>query len=211
MSAIGSFLGSLVRPSRETLWTNLDQFNYVCERGDEREVARLLEDPECRAAINEPDYRDGTTPLQAACSHNHTRIMEMLIEAGADVNVKERNGMTPLHRACQRNDENMIKFLVFKGADVEAKDNNGHTPDQLSHLDVKSFWFETANQRNKETDLFYHLFPALTDTIEEFLETPEAPLETPEVSFEAPQASSSAVSTEHPAAASTRNKECNVQ
>lgn len=198
MSAIGSFLGSLVGPNRETLWTKLDQFNYVCLSGNEEEVAKHLEDQECRDAINQPDYRDGTTPLQAASSRNHTRIMEMLIEAGADVNVKERNGMTPLHRACQRNDENMIKFLVSKGADVNAVDNNGHTPDQLSHLDVKSFWYETANQRNKETDLFYLLFPVLME------ETPEAPLVTPE-------ASSSAVSSEHPAAASARDKECNVQ
>jgi len=193
-SGIFNSMGSLFI-SRETLWTKADDMHHKCFSGDEKKLAEYLKDKECLSAINQPSYHDGTTPLEVAFSRGHTRIMEMLIEAGADVNQKYQNGMTLLHRACQNNNENMIKFLVYSGADVEAVNNDGLTPDRLSHLDVKSFWYEAVNEKNRNIDLFSLLLPTLWETPTE----------------ESPIAASSAT----PAASSARpeghNHHCNMQ
>ena len=58
--------------------------------GDERLVAELL-----RRFAN-PDSYDpvkGRTALQAACKHKHPRVVKMLIQAGADVELIMSDGI----------------------------------------------------------------------------------------------------------------------
>lgn len=139
-----------------------------CFSGNESQLATLLEDPSYRKAINDVGVglHDNVTPLEAAFSKGRTRIMEMLIEAGANVNQKGRAGMTLLHRACQKNDVEMIKFLVSQGADIKATNNEGLTPDQLSspELNVKQFWCETWNANTQKSTLFQTMFARLLIT-----------------------------------------------
>ena len=56
-------------------------------------------------------------------------VIQALVDAGADVDVKNDDGDTPLHRASLLN-ENLavIQALMDAGADVHAKDNHGSTP-----------------------------------------------------------------------------------
>jgi cytohesin len=77
------------------------------------------------------------TPLHEAASWGHMEIAELLIDNGADVNVKSGFGHTPLHWAAgnwaaseEVNDEGrqVAELLIAKGADVNAKTDNGRTP-----------------------------------------------------------------------------------
>ena len=48
------------------------------------------------------------------------------LDAGVDINAKDKEGWTPLHFASDR--KNVAEFLIKKGADVNAKNAYGFTP-----------------------------------------------------------------------------------
>jgi ankyrin repeat protein len=135
-------------------------------KGHESVISLLLEKG---ADVNVKD-KDGKTPLHCACGYNgresivswggetplhnaswkgHESVISLLLERGADVNVKDNDGKTPLHCACGYNGresivswggetplhnaswkghESVISLLLEKGADVNVKDNDGKTP-----------------------------------------------------------------------------------
>ena len=55
-------------------------------------------------------------------------VVELLIAAGTDVNVKNRGGQVPLHQAAMRGYKEIVELLLAKGADVNAKTDAGETP-----------------------------------------------------------------------------------
>ncbi len=67
------------------------------------------------------------TPLQSAAAGKHHRIVKMLLDHGADPNVREANGFTPLHAAAQNDDIETIRMLLLGGADLTIKSTSGKT------------------------------------------------------------------------------------
>eukprot|EP00074_Homo_sapiens_P078279 XP_011538651.1 fibronectin type 3 and ankyrin repeat domains protein 1 isoform X2 [Homo sapiens] len=72
------------------------------------------------------DTGSGWTPLMrvSAVSGNQ-RVASLLIDAGANVNVKDRNGKTPLMVAVLNNHEELVQLLLDKGADASVKNEFG--------------------------------------------------------------------------------------
>ena len=69
------------------------------------------------------NFRDeeGTTVLHSAIDRdleNKHEILELLIEAGADINKKGFNDWTPAHTAAARNDVESLEILVKHGANL---------------------------------------------------------------------------------------------
>ncbi|XP_048253960.1 uncharacterized protein LOC125381454 [Haliotis rufescens] len=62
-----------------------------------------------------------------ACGLTNLRIIKMLFEEGATVDMISSDGDTPLHSACGRN-PNVVLFLLEKGANVNVKNETGNTP-----------------------------------------------------------------------------------
>ena len=131
-------------PSFGTLGDNwgkgspVESIHDAASRGDVEAVRRLLAsgaspdsfdpevDPESPAAWE--------TPILALCKVRRftagcAACLELLREAGADLEATDGYGLTPLHYAARRGDTKMVSLLVEAGVDVDAK-----TPDEETAL-----------------------------------------------------------------------------
>jgi len=67
------------------------------------------------------------TALNRASEYGHTAIVEMLLNAGANLNLVDRNGETPLMRASREGHTDIVKMLLNAGANPDLEDRNGET------------------------------------------------------------------------------------
>jgi len=61
----------------------------------------------------------GWTPLHDAAKHSDSDIIQMMINAGAEVNAKESDGRTPLHIAAEWQNIEAARTLLDAGADPD--------------------------------------------------------------------------------------------
>jgi hypothetical protein len=61
-------------------------------------------------------------------NNGHLRVVEELLQLGADIEDKSNNGKTALHWACHWGHYPVVKFLVEKGANISTQDVTGMTP-----------------------------------------------------------------------------------
>ncbi|XP_044924807.1 fibronectin type 3 and ankyrin repeat domains protein 1 [Mustela putorius furo] len=76
--------------------------------------------------VDAVDTGSGWTPLMrvSAVSGNQS-VASVLIEAGADVNMRDKDGKTPLMVAVLNNHEELVQLLLSKGADASVKNEFG--------------------------------------------------------------------------------------
>lgn len=73
--------------------------------------------------------------LHAAIEKNYSRIVELLIEYRADVNVKNEQGQTPIYLAISSKRPKIIKLLYDNGADIDnVKNIRNETPSDYVKL-----------------------------------------------------------------------------
>lgn len=70
------------------------------------------------------DEKNGLTPLHWA---QGKVVVDMLVDAGADVHARDRTGRTPLHLGCSKSNVTVCA-LLSRGADVGALDGRQRTP-----------------------------------------------------------------------------------
>ena len=80
-----------------------------------------------RVAVDAPQV-DGMTALHWATYHDDLQIAEVLVRAGANVNVANRYGVTPLSLACTNGNGALVELLLKAGADPNAALPGGETP-----------------------------------------------------------------------------------
>ena len=68
------------------------------------------------------------TPLQAAGLLGHTAIIQLLLEHGADVNVRDKYNSTPLHEASGSGNLDVMQSLLSGGANADVLDHWGDSP-----------------------------------------------------------------------------------
>jgi ankyrin repeat protein len=71
--------------------------------------------------------RTGRTPLHVAAQSGNAGVVLYLLEAGANVNVRDALGMTPLHYAAQYADL-ATRLLIERGAVADARNIENSTP-----------------------------------------------------------------------------------
>lgn len=80
------------------------------------------------AAKNALDGR-GNPPLNRAARLGHTGVVETLLAAGVDLNVRGRQGgRTAMHEAAIGGHAAILSALMRKGADKDTRDDTGRTP-----------------------------------------------------------------------------------
>lgn len=80
------------------------------------------------ADVNSPGSRFGGTALHGATLREHTAIMKMLLEAGANPSQADFNTVAPLHTAARIGNAEVISLLLESGAAKDAQDTLGQTP-----------------------------------------------------------------------------------
>ena len=83
-------------------------------------AALLYSDREIRNQIQQGDLKD------------IPRLLEVLLSAGADPNIKDKKGNTALHDAVLGSDDEVALLLIQSGAEVNASNNEGATPIYLA-------------------------------------------------------------------------------
>lgn len=98
-----------IAPLMDLAWASTDESNQVAAN---QVALKML------AKGANPKYvaRGGYSVLHSAASAGNLAIVKLLIERGADINLKTAKGMTPLAHAEKSKKESMIDFLLSKGA-----------------------------------------------------------------------------------------------
>jgi ankyrin repeat protein len=77
---------------------------------------------------------DGFTPVALAAYFGQPDVVEVLINAGADVNIQARNPMkvAAIHAAVAARNTRIVKMLLHAGADPNLQQQQGYTPLQAA-------------------------------------------------------------------------------
>ena len=92
-------------------------------RGNRAAVRTLLQQ---KADVNDPQV-DGATALHWAVYQDDLETADLLIRAGAKIDVTNREGVTPIAMASLYGNVSMINKLLKAGADAKQRDSNGQT------------------------------------------------------------------------------------
>src|SRR5262245_829409 len=86
-------------------------------KGDAPSVEALI----AKGANVNASWRYGETPLFFACARGFASVVRVLLEHGAEVNVKDTfYGMTPVTRAADKDRVEIVKMLLAKGANSDS-------------------------------------------------------------------------------------------
>lgn len=66
--------------------------------------------------VDYPATSDGQTPLMKAAAEGHLTIVQLLVEAGADIHARDRQQMTPLVLSARGGHLEVMQFLLQRGA-----------------------------------------------------------------------------------------------
>jgi uncharacterized protein len=70
--------------------------------------------------------------LHAAAAGRSRAVAQLLLDAGADVNARQRGGFAPLHSVAQSGDVEFARMLAEAGADVNVRAENQQRPLDLA-------------------------------------------------------------------------------
>jgi ankyrin repeat protein len=104
----------------------LDQCSYTYHGGDEKIVKDILD-----KGVNPNQEYNGKIPLVEASGHGHTKIVKMLIDYGADVNLSDNSDLdsnTPLTSAACYGKIDVVRLLLDSGADPNLASSDDFTP-----------------------------------------------------------------------------------
>lgn len=74
-----------------------------------------------------------------------TRLIDLALAEGADIDALGEDGHAPLHRAAERGDLELIKVLLESGADINARNEKGQTAARTAQMNNKNAATELIN------------------------------------------------------------------
>ena len=109
---------------------NLDEDGFSllhlnAKEGNAENVKKLIDRG---ANIEIKDKQHTSSPLLWALQNGHSKVVDILLQSGADKKAMNFYGTTALHFAAQSGQFELVEMLVKQGLDVNAKDNGDETP-----------------------------------------------------------------------------------
>ncbi len=90
--------------------------------------------------LNVPEQVGGNTPLMLAATFGNRDAASLLIQAGADLEIRNKSGGTALHQACFFAQPDIVELLLDAGADPTSVNTYGVTPLELAPEQMDSNW-----------------------------------------------------------------------
>ena len=109
--------------------------HYAAIKGFETMVWLLIQNPQHNALINVPEMRQGYTPLIIALRCQRLGVFQMLLDAGANVNLQNAAGENVLFWAVKRRRTDLVRLLLKRGADPDQMICHGLTALILAIMD----------------------------------------------------------------------------
>ncbi|KAF6108725.1 fibronectin type III and ankyrin repeat domains 1 [Phyllostomus discolor] len=101
--------------------------------------------------VDAVDTGSGWTPLmRVSAVSGDQRVASLLIEGGADVNVRDKDGKTPLMVAVLNNHEELVQLLLDKGADVSVKNEFGKGVLEMARVFDRQNVISLLEERRKQ-------------------------------------------------------------
>jgi hypothetical protein len=126
-----------------------------------------------------PDQLDenGVPILALASKRNDeesTKVINVLLEAGANINAKDSQGRNPLFYAVKQGNKDMVALLLNHGVDYYAADNSGDIPRNVAfregHKDIvamlDNFVIEQTNKIHKQYEEYNRSLEERYKTVE---------------------------------------------
>ncbi|XP_055390403.1 DNA-binding protein RFXANK isoform X2 [Condylostylus longicornis] len=148
---------------RPTILTNLQRGNTeatFCER----DVTLSFHERCAQGEITEEEIKEQTyidfldsnnlTALHWACGYGQLDSVQMLIKAGANVNIEAPDMITPLLYAAGGGHHEIVRFLLSKGADID-------------HMDIIALMYAVAGNHPHTTNEILAYYPKLCLSNEE--------------------------------------------
>ena len=100
-------------------------------------------------------------PLTEAAYNGRTDSVKALLEAGANVNTKDKDGRTALMWDTEDKYPDCVKTLLEAGADVNVKDKDGKTALMRSNYNepVSYTHLQTEKRQVRLIGYFFRIFP----------------------------------------------------
>ncbi|XP_048114851.1 poly [ADP-ribose] polymerase tankyrase-1 isoform X4 [Alosa alosa] len=119
--------------NEEKLMALLTPLNVNCHASDGRKFCIGIQEAREMSDIlicqhNSTSQKMLSTPLHLAAGYNRVRIVQLLLQHGADVHAKDKGGLVPLHNACSYGHYEVTELLLKHGACVNAMDLWQFTP-----------------------------------------------------------------------------------
>lgn len=105
--------------------------------GDIQSIQKHLADGK---NLNVPEQVGGNTPLMLAATFGNRDAASLLIQAGADLEIRNKSGGTALHQACFFAQPEIVELLLDAGADPTSVNAYGLTPLDLAPEQLDSDW-----------------------------------------------------------------------
>eukprot|EP00743_Colponemidia_sp_Colp-15_P009872 GILK01010820.1.p1 GENE.GILK01010820.1~~GILK01010820.1.p1 ORF type:complete len:870 (+),score=131.11 GILK01010820.1:119-2728(+) len=107
---------------------SISELNQLSDQALERLLRRMLSVvSNANQLVNELD-ESGNALLHYVAAVGFTRVIPVLMEFGAIIDLRNGSGLTPLHLASGRGQESACAVLVSFGSDIHAQDLNSRSP-----------------------------------------------------------------------------------
>lgn len=86
--------------------------------------------------IGRTQYNDDKSALMVSCEHGYTKIAELLLDCGANLDIQNSKGETALMYACRILHYDIVKLLVERGAQVNLKEKRDECTALMSTIEM---------------------------------------------------------------------------